>query len=514
MDSMNGGKIGVVTLDGPAGVGKTTLAKKVAEALHIAYLDTGAMFRTLALRLGDGIKDLPEEEIRRRAADIVFSLKGTGAESQLLCSGVPVGQEIRTEEVGALASRVALIPVVRQILKEAQRSLGAAGSIVVEGRDMGTVVFPQAPYKFFLDASPKVRALRRLNQLKGMGQTASLGDLEKQIRERDDRDRNRPVAPLRPAEDALCIDTSNLTIEDTQRCILGCIRDKQDAQKKAVSAGGVPLLAPYWEAVQEKHPLVHFITNSVIINDCANITLAAGGSPIMADAPEEAGQVTEICNALVLNIGTVCQRTALSMQIAGSAARKLKHMVVLDPVGAGISDIRNNALRMILRDAQPKIIKGNCSEIRYLAEGTGAAKGVDAQAGDMTDEGNLLAHARMAQALAQRQDAVVIITGAIDIVASADAAYAVSNGSPWMGRISGAGCMCAAVLGAYAGASPEDPLVAALAAMAAMGVAGEQAEARLDDKAGAGTYHMYLIDAVSRLDGETLDREKRIRKIL
>ena len=505
-------KIGIVTLDGPAGVGKTTLAKRIAEDLHIAYLDTGAMFRSLALRLGEGAKDLPEEELLSKIKEVTFSLQGSGASSQLLCCGAPVGDEIRTEEVGTMASHVATNPVVRQALKEAQRAIGSARAIVVEGRDMGTVVFPTARFKFFLDASPRVRALRRQGQLKGMGKTASLSELEKQIRERDDRDRNRPVAPLRPAEDAICIDTSSLCIEEVEKSILDII---SNALKKKEAGTEIPLLAPYWQAVQERRPLVHFITNSVIINDCANITLAAGGSPIMADAPEEAGQVTKICTSLVLNIGTVCQRTALSMMAAGAAAKALGHAVVLDPVGAGISDIRNNTLAQILRDIEPGFIKGNISEIRYLAEGVGAAQGVDAQASDMTGEDNLKAHAAMAQALAKKQKAVVVITGPIDIVADEERAYAVSNGSPWMGRISGAGCMSAAVLGVYAGAAGRaDRLEAALAAVVAMGVAGEKAAAMLAENDGAGTFHIRLLDAVSLLKGEDLDSAKKVRRIL
>ncbi|MDO5536182.1 MAG: hydroxyethylthiazole kinase [Desulfovibrionaceae bacterium] len=265
--------------------------------------------------------------------------------------------------------------------------------------------------------------------------------------------------------------------------------------------------------MQEKRPLVHFITNVVIVNDCANVTLAAGASPIMADAAEEVGQVTGICSALVLNMGTISRRTALSMLLAGRAAKAAGHPVVLDPVGAGISDLRNDTLRQILRDVRPDVIKGNISEMRYLAEGTGTAQGVDAAAGELTDESNLERHARMAQTIAARQNCVAIITGPMDIVADADHAYAVSNGSPWMGRISGTGCMTAAVLGAYAGANPGDRLNASLAAMVVMGLAGERASARLPEGGGSGTYHMLLLDGVSTLDGAALDAGRRVRRL-
>ena len=142
----------IITLDGPAGVGKSTLAKQVASILHIAYLDTGAMFRTLALRLGPDAAKLPDEELRERCRGFRFRLEGAGEKSVLLCNGEPVGDEIRTEEVGRLASRLATSPIVRDALKSAQRALGESTSLVAEGRDMGTVVFPAARFKFFLDA--------------------------------------------------------------------------------------------------------------------------------------------------------------------------------------------------------------------------------------------------------------------------------------------------------------------------------------------------------------------------
>lgn len=205
--------VSVVTLDGPAGVGKTTLAKRLADALGVAYLDTGAMFRTLAWKLGPGAHELPEGDLRARLEGFCFALSGAGGASVLSCNGVPVGDEIRTEEVAALASRIATLPVVRERLKAAQQALGASCSLVVEGRDMGTVVFPAARHKFFLDASPEERARRRCLQLEAQGQPADLATIAAQIRERDDMDRNRAVAPLRPAADAVLVDTTTLDID-------------------------------------------------------------------------------------------------------------------------------------------------------------------------------------------------------------------------------------------------------------------------------------------------------------
>lgn len=206
-------RLPVVTLDGPAGVGKTTLARRVAEGLGLSYLDTGAMFRCMALKLGAGAETLPEEELRARCDQWKFTLAGLGQQSTLFCNGEAVRGEVRTEAVGMLAARIATVPVVREILRATQRAIGEQSPLVAEGRDMGTVVFPEARFKFFLDAAPEVRAMRRLHDLEARGQSADLATLTEQIRQRDALDRNRTVAPLRPAQDSLIIDTSHMDIE-------------------------------------------------------------------------------------------------------------------------------------------------------------------------------------------------------------------------------------------------------------------------------------------------------------
>jgi len=200
----------IVTIDGPAGVGKSTMAKRLARHLSIPYLDTGAMFRSIAWKLGDGSWEWDEATIQASLDTIEYALSGTGEESTLSLNGTPIGNEIRTEEVGMWASNVATLPVVRTFLKTAQQRLGTRFSLVAEGRDMGTVVFPGAPCKFFLDASVNERASRRLRQLQALGESADLEELKAQIAKRDHQDRNRAVAPLKAADDATVIDTTEL----------------------------------------------------------------------------------------------------------------------------------------------------------------------------------------------------------------------------------------------------------------------------------------------------------------
>ncbi|QJT08660.1 (d)CMP kinase [Oceanidesulfovibrio marinus] len=205
----------IVTLDGPAGVGKTTMAKRLAGALRIPYMDTGAMYRVCGMRLGEEATAMSEADILQTLRAIHFSLDGSGEGTRLLVDDVPMGDEIRTERVGMLASTVGTLPSVRAYCREAQQGLGVATPLVAEGRDMGTVVFPRAAYKFFLEAAPEIRAQRRLDQLKEMGASdlPSLDDLAAQIAARDHQDRTRKEAPLKPAEDAILIDTGKLDVD-------------------------------------------------------------------------------------------------------------------------------------------------------------------------------------------------------------------------------------------------------------------------------------------------------------
>jgi CMP/dCMP kinase len=214
----------IVTLDGPAGVGKSTLASRLAGELGVAFLDTGAMFRAAAHTLGEGAWDWPQGLLQQKLGDFEFSLTGSGKQTQLLLNGRPLPECIRSEEVGRWASQLAVAPVVRAYMKMAQIFLGQTTALVAEGRDMGTVVFPGARHKFFLDADPDERARRRCLQLESQGKPADFASIAASIRQRDDQDRNRSIAPLKPAPDAVVVDTTRLSEDEVLEKVLGLVR--------------------------------------------------------------------------------------------------------------------------------------------------------------------------------------------------------------------------------------------------------------------------------------------------
>lgn len=221
----------VVAIDGPAGAGKSTVTSKVARALGYLLVDTGALYRAVALaakRAGLGFDDesgvgtLAEALLARDAVKLEGGAEGT---VRVLLDGEDVSQAIRTQELGQGASKVSAQPRVRAALLELQRSAGRQGGVVLEGRDIGTVVFPDAEVKLFLTASVEERARRRFEQLKASGQAAVLDEVKSDVVERDRRDSSRPIAPLVQAADATVIDSSALGIEDVVSLIVAHVRD-------------------------------------------------------------------------------------------------------------------------------------------------------------------------------------------------------------------------------------------------------------------------------------------------
>ncbi|MGE4263972.1 MAG: (d)CMP kinase [Desulfovibrio sp.] len=214
----------IVTLDGPAGVGKSTLAKRLAAELGLAFLDTGAMFRAAAHSLGEGAWDWSQGILQQKLGDFEFSLRGSGQDTELLLNGQPLPEAIRSEETGRWASQLAVAPSVRAYMKMAQIRLGQTTPLVAEGRDMGTVVFPDAAHKFFLDADPDERARRRCRQLESQGRPADFAAIAASIRQRDEQDRTRSIAPLMPAPDAMVVDTTHLTETEVLEAVLDRVR--------------------------------------------------------------------------------------------------------------------------------------------------------------------------------------------------------------------------------------------------------------------------------------------------
>lgn len=266
------------------------------------------------------------------------------------------------------------------------------------------------------------------------------------------------------------------------------------------------------ENLRTKGALVHNITNYVTVNDVANILLAAGASPIMADAIEEVEDITSICSATVINMGTLNARTVKSMVLAGKKANALGKVTVFDPVGVGASALRNETAKTLVEEVKWSVIRGNISEIKTLALGSGTTQGVDADVADVVTDDNLHEAVGFAQELSRATGATIAITGAIDIVADEKVAYIIKNGVADMSKITGTGCMLTALIGAFAAANYGNITAATATAVAMMGVAGEIAsEKAKGEMKGTSTLRTYIIDEFSLMTGETLEARKKLQ---
>ena len=207
-----------IAIDGPAGAGKSTIAKEVAKRLGFIYVDTGAMYRSMALYfLRNGIAASDEEKIGEACKDIDVSLAYENGEQQVLLNGENVNAFIRTEEVSMMTSDTSKYKKVREKLLDLQRNLAKTQNVIMDGRDIGTTVFPDAELKIFVTATPEIRAQRRYDELKAKGQEASFDEILENVKQRDYIDQNREVSPLRKADDALLLDNTNMTISQQKK---------------------------------------------------------------------------------------------------------------------------------------------------------------------------------------------------------------------------------------------------------------------------------------------------------
>lgn len=217
-----------IAIDGPAGAGKSTLARALARELGYLYVDTGAIYRTVALRAREAGADPSDpKQVAPLLEDLDLRMDyGADGVQRMYLSGRDVTEAIRENEVSALASQVAALPAVREFLLEFQRKQAREHNVVMDGRDIGTVVLPQAGVKIFLTAAPEARARRRTAELLQRGQDADFDEILREIRQRDKQDENRPVAPLRQAEDAALLDTTNLDLKGSLEALLTLVRER------------------------------------------------------------------------------------------------------------------------------------------------------------------------------------------------------------------------------------------------------------------------------------------------
>lgn len=265
------------------------------------------------------------------------------------------------------------------------------------------------------------------------------------------------------------------------------------------------------ERVQQRTPLIHCITNYVTVNDVANLLLACGASPVMADEAEEMDAITGQADGLYLNLGTINTRTFESMRVAGRKAAEKGIPIVLDPVGVGASPFRSECAKTLLKELPIAVIRGNISEIRFLMGQDSAQRGVDAGESDALSNGMEEELLQQLRAYAEKQNCLLAISGKTDLICSAEAAYFIHNGHPMMAKVTGTGCQLSALVCAYLAAN-EDPLDACATAVSLYGYAGEIALQTLTAHEGNATYRTRIIDAVHQCTADEWEGGARYEK--
>ncbi|SHJ34538.1 hydroxyethylthiazole kinase [Clostridium amylolyticum] len=262
--------------------------------------------------------------------------------------------------------------------------------------------------------------------------------------------------------------------------------------------------------LREEKPLVHHITNYVTVNDCANITLAIGASPVMADDINEVEEMVSMASSLVLNIGTLNERTIHSMLAAGKKANDLNIPIVLDPVGVGATSYRTGTAKRLIKELNISVIKGNISEISTLYGMDARTKGVDAEESGDVSENDIQSKIEIAKKLASNLNCVIAITGAIDIITDGIKVYTVENGDVIMSRITGTGCMCASLIGSFCAVS-SNALEGALAGVLSMGIVGEIAKEKIGiSHKGTGSLKVEIMDGIYNLNKDIITKRGKV----
>ncbi len=272
------------------------------------------------------------------------------------------------------------------------------------------------------------------------------------------------------------------------------------------------------DELRTQSPLTHCITNIVTVRDCANAILAVGASPIMANEDEEAEEITSISNALVINIGTLTKTQIETMKKSANCAKENNKAFVLDPVGIGVSNIRNKTSIDLIKESKPTIIRGNLSEIKAIAKFYGileectTAKGVDVAAGDIINEETLDINASIVKNIAKKLDLTIAVSGPIDIISDGKEVYTINNGDSMLSKITGSGCMLGSIMGAYAAIT--SPLDAAICATLVMGISGEIAAEKVKQlNQGTGSFGIYLMDELYKISKDTILDKSNLNKI-